>query len=91
MLIGVRGNAQLSRLIRDFKRITARMAKIDWQRKFFDHRLRRDESLAEKFEYICRNPVRAGLITQGEEWPYAIDASYLDSETLASIKRSAGD
>jgi putative transposase len=91
MLIGVPGNAQLSRLIRDFKRITARMAKIDWQRNFFDHRLRHDESLAEKFEYICQNPVRAGLITQGEEWPYLIDASDLDSRTGASVAHSTGD
>jgi len=91
MLIGVPGNAQLSRLIRDFKRITARMAKIDWQRNFFDHRLRHDESLAEKFEYVCQNPVRAGLITQGEEWPYAIDASDLDSRTGASVAHSTGD
>jgi putative transposase len=68
MLIGVPGDAQLSRLIRDFKRITARMAKIDWQRNFFDHRVRHDESLAEKFETVCQNPVRAGLIAQGEQW-----------------------
>lgn len=91
MLIGVPGDAQLSRLIRDFKRITTRMAKIDWQRNFFDHRLRHDESLAEKFEYICQNPVRAGLITQGEEWPYAIDASDLDSRTGAPLAHSTGD
>jgi putative transposase len=91
MLIGVPGDAQLSRLIRDFKRITARMAKIDWQRNFFDHRLRHDESLAEKFEYICQNPVRAGLITQGEEWPYAIDASDLDSRTGVLVAHSTGD
>jgi len=41
--------------------------------------------------YIRANPVRAGLIAEGEEWPYAIDANDLDSGTLASIKRSAGD
>ncbi len=91
MLIGVPGDAQLSNLIRDFKRITARMAKIDWQRNFFDHRLRHDESLAKKFEYICQNPVRAGLITQGEKWPYAIDANDLDTRTGSSIVSSAGD
>jgi len=91
MLIGVPGDAQLSNLIRDFKRITARMAKIDWQRNFFDHRLRHDESLAKKFEYICQNPVRAGLITQGEKWPYAIDANDLDTRTGSSIVPSAGD
>jgi REP-associated tyrosine transposase len=91
MLIGLPGDAQLSRLIRDFKRITARMAKIDWQRNFFDHRLRHDESLAEKFEYICQNPVRTELITEGEEWPYAIDASDLDSRTGPPVAQSAGD
>ena len=36
---------------------------------FFDHRLRHDESEAEKFEYIRRNPVRAGLIRAEDEWP----------------------
>jgi putative transposase len=91
MLIGVPGNARLSNLIRDFERITTRIAKIDWQRNFFDHRLRHDESEYEKVAYIRANPVRAGLITESEEWPYAIDANDLDSGTLASIKRSAGD
>jgi hypothetical protein len=31
--------------------------------------LRHDESEAEKFEYIRRNPVRAGLIRAEDEWP----------------------
>jgi hypothetical protein len=38
--------------------------------KLFDHRLRRDESKAETFEYICQNPVRAGLATVANEWYY---------------------
>jgi hypothetical protein len=40
--------------------------------------LRRDESLDEKVVYIRENPVRAGLIAEGEEWPYAMDASDLN-------------
>ena len=52
MLFGVAGDTKLSNLIRDFKRITARTARIDWQRNFFDHRLRHDESEDEKAEYI---------------------------------------
>ena len=70
MLIGVPGDAQLSKLIRDFKRVTARTANIDWQRNFFDHRLRHDESETEKFEYIRQNPVRAGLVGPTDDWPY---------------------
>jgi len=40
--------------------------------------LRHDESQAEKHEYIRQNPVRAGLIAEGEESPYAIHANDLN-------------
>jgi putative transposase len=33
-----------------------------WQEEFFDHVLRSNDSLAEKIDYICQNPVRAGLV-----------------------------
>jgi putative transposase len=69
-LVGVDGRDSLSQLIRDFKRITATLTNIEWQRNFFDHRLRRDESLIEKFAYICQNPVRAGLVQNEANWPY---------------------
>jgi putative transposase len=69
-LIGIDGRDPLSQLIRDYKRITAKVACVEWQRNFFDHRLRHDESLAEKFAYICQNPVRAGLIRNARGWPY---------------------
>ena len=91
MLIGVPGDTQLSNLIRGFKRITTRIANVNWQRNFFDHRLRHDESQTEKSEYIRQNPVRSGLIAEGEESPYAIDANDLDARTGASITRRAGD
>ena len=42
-----------------------------WQKGFFDHVLRSDESATQKWEYIRANPVRAGLVQRWEEWPYA--------------------
>jgi putative transposase len=33
-----------------------------WQRGFFDHLLRSDESYAQKWNYVRENPVRAGLV-----------------------------
>ena len=69
-LIGIDGRDSLSHVIRDYKRITTKLASIRWQRNFFDHRLRHDESLAEKFAYICQNPLRAGLIREQQDWPY---------------------
>jgi putative transposase len=70
MLIGVPGDTKLSNLIRDFKRITTRIANTAWQRDFFDHRVRHDESLDEKVAYIRGNPVRAGLIGPNDSWPF---------------------
>jgi REP element-mobilizing transposase RayT len=42
-----------------------------WQPEFFDHLLRSKESLAEKWDYMRENPVRAGLVTKADDWPYA--------------------
>ena len=41
-----------------------------WQREFFDHVLRSEESYAENWEYVRQNPVRAGLAASAEEWPF---------------------
>ncbi|HUK83121.1 MAG TPA: NTP transferase domain-containing protein [Verrucomicrobiae bacterium] len=55
---------------------------IKWQKSFFDHLLRSDESAAEKWEYIRQNPVRAGLAASADEWPYAGEI-ICESETEA--------
>jgi len=85
MLVGIPGYANLSSLVRDFKRITTKIARIQWQRNFFDHRLRHEGSEAEKFEYIGQNLVRAGLATVAREWPYVFVG-----ETAAGF-RGTGD
>jgi REP element-mobilizing transposase RayT len=41
-----------------------------WQEEFFDHVLRSNNSLAEKVDYICQNPVRAGLVKAESEYPW---------------------
>jgi len=60
----------MQKSIADWKRYTCTHAGIQWQRDFFDHRLRKDESYLEKAYYIRMNPVRAGLIDVPEDWPY---------------------
>jgi len=60
----------MQKVVRDWKRFMARNAGIHWQRDFFDHRIRNETSLAEKWNYIIQNPVRAGLVTSAEEWPF---------------------
>jgi putative transposase len=50
---------------------TAATATALWQREFFDHVLRSGESYSEKWNYIFDNPVRAGLVSNAQEWRYA--------------------
>ena len=41
-----------------------------WQREYFDHVLRSDESYSEKWDYVRENPVRAGLVRSANDWSY---------------------
>jgi CTP:molybdopterin cytidylyltransferase MocA/REP element-mobilizing transposase RayT len=54
---------------------------VKWQRGFFDHVLRSEESEAEKWEYIRQNPVRADLVSRAKEWTYAGEITYEDVKT----------
>jgi putative transposase len=37
----------------------------------FHHRLRSDESYAQKWQYVRENPVRQGLVANAAEWPFS--------------------
>src|SRR4030043_2339426 len=60
-----------------FKRYSARVIKKSygiaplWQKNFYDHVIRRDESLIKVAEYIVNNPVRKGMVREGEKYPYS--------------------
>jgi len=41
-----------------------------WQEEFFDHVLRSSEGYTQKWEYVRANPVRAGLVTEPDDWPW---------------------
>ncbi len=49
-----------------------------WQPGFFDHLLRRDESYAQKWDYVWRNPVRAKLVAKPKDWPYQGEVHLID-------------
>jgi len=60
----------MEKTIRHFKSWLAKQHSIQWQDGFFDHRLRSWESAVEKRKYILNNPLRAGLVTKVEDWPF---------------------
>ena len=70
-LISFAYNPDLQHTVSEWKRYTSRKYNINWQRDFFDHRLINDESYLKKENYIALNPVRAGLVSEPEEWLYS--------------------
>lgn len=41
-----------------------------WQKGFFDHVMRSEESYSEKWLYVAENPVRKSLAARPDDWPY---------------------
>jgi REP element-mobilizing transposase RayT len=70
LLVSLPEAGELSCLVGDWKRWTHLKLGLEWQRNFFDHRIRREESLSEKADYILQNPVRAGLVERAQDWSY---------------------
>jgi putative transposase len=76
-LIAWQGNSSVSlgQWIKAMKAVIAKR-KFAWQQGFFNHLLRSGESEAQKWEYIRFNPVRAGLVSRPQEWPYGGEIIY---------------
>ena len=80
----VKGDADfmLSRWVGGLKRAMAVelgcLAGELWQPGFFDHVLRSDESYDGKWNYVRENPVRAGLVSNADEWPYQGEIVIID-------------
>ena len=64
----------MSRVVGDWKKWNTQQHGVLWQENFFDHRLRREESIEEKAVYIRRNPVVKGLCSSPDQWPWVLDA-----------------
>ncbi|HJZ04900.1 MAG TPA: hypothetical protein VI935_09660 [Thermodesulfobacteriota bacterium] len=41
-----------------------------WQKSFYDHILRNEESVIETVRYIFNNPVRKGMVGEFKEYPF---------------------
>ena len=74
----------LSALMKSLKNVLSKklrergVAPPHWQKGFFDHLLRSQESAGEKWKYVRENPVRAGLVAHSNEWTYLGEIFVLD-------------
>lgn len=68
--------------VREFKSLSTRMSwpqgfkgKI-WQEGFYDHFLRCEESVEVTARYIVDNPIRKGIVQEGEVYPHCGSLEY---------------
>jgi len=60
-----------------FKRYTSRTVNTSfgisplWQKNFYDHIVRREESLLKMVEYILNNPIRKGMASEWHAYPHS--------------------
>jgi REP element-mobilizing transposase RayT len=68
----------LAMIIHSWKSFTAhainallRRSGVLWQREYFDRFIRNERHLLIATRYIAENPVRAGLVSRPEDWPFS--------------------
>ncbi|MDO9575927.1 MAG: transposase [bacterium] len=77
MIFQLVSRKSLSEVMKSMKGFTGRKIKEKtqlevpvWQEQFYDHLIRKDESLIETMRYCLYNPVRAGLVENPFDYPY---------------------
>ena len=66
-VLGVSPEGEIGRLAEAFNQMADQLKA---QMLSLAHEIRRDESLHEKIEYVCENPVRKGLVATPDEYPW---------------------
>ncbi len=72
-LISFPRSVDMTKVVGNWKRYTAKKLSIKWQENFFDHRIRNGESWEVKASYIRMNPVRKGLVEEPQDWPWILE------------------
>jgi REP element-mobilizing transposase RayT len=71
-IIGFPRDPGMGKVIANWKRFVAVKVGVNWQRDFFDHRLRSQDEVGEKTGYILQNPVRKRLCERAEDWRWVL-------------------
>lgn len=82
---GTQEEVNLLKFINHYKQTTGywmskNRSDVSWQKDFFDHILRKDESLQVVIRYILDNPVRKGLVLNWQDYPFkgALGCNFAD-------------
>jgi len=53
------------------RRLAARSAEPFWQPRYYDFNVWSEHKRIEKLKYMHRNPVKRGLVSRAEDWPWS--------------------
>ncbi|MCL7929575.1 REP-associated tyrosine transposase [Halomonas llamarensis] len=68
-ILCLKGN--LSEAVRSYKaQVSIKLGGSVWQRGFYDHAIRQDQSLRRIARYTIANPLRAGLVDHINDYPF---------------------
>jgi REP element-mobilizing transposase RayT len=75
IVTGVRSDSDIMKAILRYKQKTgfwmsANIPGMKWQKDFYDHIIRTNKDIATQVRYILENPVRKGLVSSWEEYPF---------------------
>ncbi len=72
------GYYSLAKILYTIKRFTATRANLAlcrsgtfWQHESYDHVVRDESELLRVVKYVVNNPVKAGLVSQPDQWPWS--------------------
>jgi putative transposase len=87
---GTAKDADLRRFVSRWKQLTGydwkrRTGQTLWQKGYFDHVLRDEESDLRVIKYIVSNPVRAGLVDSPQDYPLTGSSRYTFTELAHGI------
>ena len=93
ILISVQGNATISQIMHDFKSHTAQEINRTlgrqgpfWQKGFYDHIIRDERDFKRRIDYIHRNPLTSGLVSNISEYAFSSFRNYyLDDDSMIKI------
>jgi putative transposase len=82
LLVGEPSVSSLAVALQVLKQQTSRKLKRKgethlWQRRYYDFNVWNHDKTVEKLKYMHRNPVRRGLVTKPEDWPWSSYRHYL--------------
>jgi putative transposase len=89
LLLALGHNLSMERLVEKFKTQSRRVLApgTGWQRNFFEHRLRPDESANDYARYIYLNPYRKGLVAGNARWPLWMLGPDADFDFLHQLEK----